>query len=76
MQNENKEVQITFQTGFTVTPTSQEISIELQGFRNPRTTQESSTFIVNSFDKDGTTPIDTMGTFFMKIIMDDVPQVS
>jgi hypothetical protein len=68
-------VQITFQTGFTVNLTSREIIIELQGFRNPRTTQETGTFIANSFDKDGTTPIDTMGIFNMKILMDDVPQV-
>lgn len=75
VQNGNTEVQITFQTGFTVNLTSREISIELQGFRNPRTTQETGTFIANSFDKDGTTPIDTMGIFNMKILMDDVPQV-
>jgi len=35
----------------------------------------TATFTVNSFDKDGTTPIDNMGNFPMKISMDDVPQV-
>jgi hypothetical protein len=39
VQNANTEVQITFQNGFSVSAGNQQISIELQGFRNPRTTQ-------------------------------------